>query len=77
MYFADISLIGHIGTNIVFLARILADIGKNSYFCTCGKMDGAYLVGKPRVKGFLLDTCLTAQDNFKALLDYFKIKYRP
>ena len=31
----------------------------------------------PRVQGFLLDTCLTAQDNFKALLDYFKIKYRP
>lgn len=29
----------------------------------------------PRIKGFLLDTCLTAQDNFKALLDYFKIKY--
>ncbi|MBR4066061.1 MAG: Fic family protein [Bacteroidaceae bacterium] len=27
------------------------------------------------VRGYLLDTCLTAQDNFKALLDYFKIKY--
>ena len=25
--------------------------------------------------GYLTDTCLTAQDNFKALLDYFKIKY--
>lgn len=24
---------------------------------------------------YLLDTCLTAQDNYKALLDYFKIKY--
>lgn len=26
-------------------------------------------------KGYLLDTCLTAQDDFKALLDYFKIRY--
>lgn len=25
--------------------------------------------------GYLRDTCLTAQDNFKALLDYFRIKY--
>jgi len=30
----------------------------------------------PKIKGFLMDTCLTAQDNYKALLDYFKIKYR-
>ena len=29
----------------------------------------------PRVQGYLLDTCLTAQDQFKALLDYFQIKY--
>lgn len=29
----------------------------------------------PRVQGYLLDTCFTAQDLFKALLDYFKIKY--
>ncbi|MBO5539588.1 MAG: Fic family protein [Muribaculaceae bacterium] len=28
-----------------------------------------------RVRGYLLDTCLTAQDQFKALLDYFHIKY--
>ena len=26
-------------------------------------------------KGFLLDTCLTAQDRFKAALDYFRIAY--
>ena len=26
-------------------------------------------------KGFLSDTCLSAQDNFKAYLDYFKINY--
>lgn len=28
------------------------------------------------VKGYLYDTCLTAQDQYKALLDYFRIKYR-
>ena len=28
-----------------------------------------------RVNEFMQDTCLTAQDNYKALLDYFKIKY--
>lgn len=28
------------------------------------------------INGFLRDTCLTAQDNYKALLGYFKIKYR-
>ena len=28
-----------------------------------------------RINGFLHDTCLTAQDAYKALLDYFKIKY--
>ena len=29
----------------------------------------------PDIKGYLTDTCLTAQDYFKALLDYFRIKY--
>jgi Fic family protein len=28
-----------------------------------------------RVQGYLLDTCLTAQDLFEAMLDYFLIKY--
>lgn len=28
-----------------------------------------------RAEGYLTDTCLTAQDNFKALLDYFRVKY--
>lgn len=28
-----------------------------------------------REHGYLLDTCLTAQDRFKAYLDYFRIKY--
>ena len=27
------------------------------------------------VRGYLLDTCLAAQDNYKAVLDYFKIRY--
>ena len=26
-------------------------------------------------RGYLVDTCLSAQDNYKALLDYFKIRY--
>lgn len=29
----------------------------------------------PRIKGYLMYTCLTAQDNFKSLLDKFRIKY--
>lgn len=28
----------------------------------------------PRVKGYLLDTCLAAQDEFKQVLDYFRIE---
>ena len=28
------------------------------------------------INGYLTDTCLTAQDNYKTLLDYFKIKYQ-
>ncbi len=28
------------------------------------------------INGFLMDTCLTAQDQYKALLDYFKIAYK-
>jgi len=30
---------------------------------------------KGYINGFLIDTCLAAQDNFKTLLNYFKIKY--
>ena len=29
----------------------------------------------PHIKGYLMDTCLTAQDNYKALLEYFKVRY--
>lgn len=28
-----------------------------------------------KINGYLKDTCLTAQDDFKAVLDYYKIKY--
>jgi len=28
------------------------------------------------VKAYLMDTCLTAQDNYKSVLDYFEIQYR-
>lgn len=28
-----------------------------------------------RIKGYLIDTCLTAQDNYKEVLKYFKIKH--
>ena len=28
-------------------------------------------------QGYLLDTCLTAQDQFKAVMDYFRIPYCP
>ncbi|KGI60300.1 Fic family protein [Prevotella sp. S7 MS 2] len=27
------------------------------------------------IRGYLLDTCLSAQDNYKSILDYFRIKY--
>lgn len=29
----------------------------------------------PRIKGYLRDTCLTAQDEMKRVLDYFRIEY--
>ncbi len=29
----------------------------------------------PRIKEYLCDTCLTAQDNYKVVLDYFKVRY--
>lgn len=29
----------------------------------------------PAIREYLRDTCLTAQDNYKALLDYYRIKY--
>ena len=29
-----------------------------------------------KINGYLRDTCLTAQDNFKGLLDYYRIRYQ-
>ncbi|MDE6716504.1 MAG: Fic family protein [Muribaculaceae bacterium] len=29
----------------------------------------------PKIKGYLMDTCLSAQDSFKLILDKFRIKY--
>lgn len=29
-----------------------------------------------QVSGYLIDTCLKAQDKFKAVLEYFKIDYK-
>ena len=29
----------------------------------------------PHIKGYLMDTCLTAQDHYKELLNYFRIQY--
>ena len=29
----------------------------------------------PKIKGYLMDTCLSAQDNFKLLLSKFRIPY--
>ena len=29
----------------------------------------------PNIKGFLRDTCFTAQDQYKLLLNYYRIKY--
>ena len=33
------------------------------------------IINWSKINAFLTDTCLTAQDHYKALLDYFRIKY--
>lgn len=52
-------------------------------YCKEGKLAGAVLVGKiyyrglrewGNARGYLIDTCLAAQDEYKAMLDYFKDK---
>lgn len=44
---------------------------------TCGLPDskGNWLNGKTQERGYLRDTCLTAQDQYKRYLDYFRISY--
>ena len=45
-----------------FLVQKLAGIGIFSYLCS------------EDTNGYLRDTCLTAQDHYKAVLDYFLVK---
>jgi hypothetical protein len=44
-------------------------------YCAVGKIEGAFLTGRPNIKGYLANTCLTAQGRYKAVMDYFQIKY--
>ena len=46
-------------------------------FCgRCAKADGKQSGGEwNHEKGYLTDTCQTAQDKYKAYLDYFRIAY--
>lgn len=30
----------------------------------------------PAIPGYLRDTCMTAQDNYALVMDYFKIKHK-
>ena len=46
---------------------IITDERKMFYYC--GLKEWTY------EKGYLIDTCLSAQDNFKKILDYFRIPY--
>ena len=63
------------------IGLFLADVGKMTYLCPddlallCRKEYNRGLHNWPKIKGYLMDTCFTAQDNYKVLLDYFKIKY--
>ena len=40
------------------------------------RSSSACLLPEGRKNDYLTDTCLTAQDQYKSLLDYFKIRYR-
>ena len=40
-----------------------------------GATVGLYQNGGYDESGYLMDTCLTAQDRFKVYLDYFRISY--
>ena len=69
-----------VNTNAQFMAEKLAPLGVDLYrqqvvgdnlklFYYRGLKEWDY------EKGYLMDTCLTAQDRFKAYLDYFRIMY--
>lgn len=67
---------GRVGRLILFKECLAADIVP---FIITEDLKMFYYRGLrewPRVRGYLMDTCLTAQDLFKALLNYFQIKYR-
>lgn len=66
---------GRVGRLIIFKECLAANIVP---FIITDELKMFYYRGLhnwPAIKGYLLDTCLTAQDNFKSLLDYFNIKY--
>lgn len=44
-------------------------------YCACEMFYYRGLREWGKINGYLTDTCLTAQDNYKAVLDYFKIRY--
>ena len=46
---------------------IISDDLKTFYFRGLGEWDD--------LRGYLMDTCLTAQDSYKSMLDYFRIRY--
>lgn len=67
---------GRVGRLIMFKECLAAEIVP---FIITDELKMFYYRGLrewPRVRGYLIDTCLTAQDQFKALLDYFQIKYK-
>ena len=51
-----------------YVPFIITDESKMFYYRGLGEWN--------RVRDYLLDTCLTAQDNYKAMLDYFRISWR-
>ena len=67
-----------------FFRCFLAVIGKKYYICSRNTninlpiIYGLYISESvcAEVWGILMDTCLTAQDFYKRLLDYFQIKYQ-
>ncbi|MCH5223724.1 MAG: Fic family protein [Muribaculaceae bacterium] len=67
---------GRVGRLIMFRECLRNDIVP---FIITENLKGYYYRGLhnwPSVKGYLIDTCLLAQDNFKIILDYFRIKYK-
>ena len=71
---------GGIKTYIIYSEAMISDnIQVRFYPLSKGKCDYSAMAGIYRSylkeKGFLKETCLTAQDRYKQYLDYFRIKY--